>query len=105
MKKMSIKEVASALQISTATVSYILNGKAKEKRISPELTKKLLYICNNYPVYWNNYYLWNPDKPPKIHIYRHGINFETREDYGQLILDAIYSSIKYTNHFVHNLSL
>lgn len=41
MKKMSIKEVASALQISTATVSYILNGKAKEKRISPELTKKV----------------------------------------------------------------
>lgn len=72
--------------------------------VIPELTKKLLYICNNYPVYWNNYYLWNPDKPPKIHIYRHGINFEIREDYGKIILDAIYESIKYTNHFVQYLS-
>lgn len=42
MKKMSIKSVAEALNISTATVSYILNGKSKEKRISDELTQKVL---------------------------------------------------------------
>ncbi len=47
---MSIKELASALQISTATVSYILNGKAKEKRISEELEKKVKAFAleNNY---------------------------------------------------------
>lgn len=42
MKKLSIKAIAETLQISTATVSYILNGKAKEKRISEELTQKVL---------------------------------------------------------------
>ncbi|WP_026998234.1 LacI family DNA-binding transcriptional regulator [Flectobacillus major] len=50
MKRMSIKEVAEALSISTATVSYILNDKAKEKRISAELTKKVLAFVeeNNF---------------------------------------------------------
>jgi len=48
MKKMSIKAVAETLKISTATVSYILNGKAKEKRISEELTKRVLaYVEEN----------------------------------------------------------
>ena len=42
MKKLSIKAIAETLQISTATVSYILNGKSKEKRISDELTQKVL---------------------------------------------------------------
>jgi LacI family transcriptional regulator len=48
MKKMSIKSIADTLQISTATVSYILNGKSKEKRISEELTQKVLeYVEKN----------------------------------------------------------
>lgn len=72
--------------------------------IHPDLTKKILYICNNYPIYWNTYYLWNPDKPPKIHIYRHGINFNINNDYGKLIFDAILASIKYTNHFIQYLT-
>ncbi|MHA6728352.1 LacI family DNA-binding transcriptional regulator [Chryseobacterium sp. A301] len=44
MKKqgISIKTMASDLNISTTTVSFVLNGKAKEKHISPELTKKVL---------------------------------------------------------------
>ncbi|MFP5041433.1 LacI family DNA-binding transcriptional regulator [Parasediminibacterium sp. JCM 36343] len=41
MKKMSIKHLAKELNVSTATISYILNGKAKEKRISEELEKKV----------------------------------------------------------------
>ena len=47
---MSIKEIAADLNISTATVSYILNGKAKEKRISEELEKKVKEFAaeNNY---------------------------------------------------------
>jgi hypothetical protein len=72
--------------------------------LSPELTKKITYICNNYPIYWNNYYLWNPDKPPKCVIYRHGINFEIHDNYRDLIFDAIMASIKYTNHFVQYLT-
>ena len=40
-KKTSIKDIAKALGISITTVSFILNGKAREKRISEELTKKV----------------------------------------------------------------
>ena len=40
MKKMSIKQLASDMNVSTATISYVLNGKAKEKRISDQLAKK-----------------------------------------------------------------
>lgn len=40
-KKLSIKDIAKALGISITTVSFILNGKAREKRISEELTKKV----------------------------------------------------------------
>ncbi|PWK21646.1 LacI family transcriptional regulator [Arcicella aurantiaca] len=48
MKKMSIKAVAEALKISTATVSYILNGKAKEKRISDDLSKKVIAFVEKH---------------------------------------------------------
>lgn len=40
-KKTSIKDIAKALGVSITTVSFILNGKAKEKRISEEMTKKV----------------------------------------------------------------
>lgn len=40
-KRTSIKDIANALGISITTVSFILNGKAKEKRISDEVTKKV----------------------------------------------------------------
>ncbi len=40
-KKYSISDIARELGISTTTVSFILNGKAKEKRISDGLVKKV----------------------------------------------------------------
>jgi LacI family transcriptional regulator len=41
-KRVSIKNIAEALNISVTTVSFVLNGKAKEKHISKELTQKVL---------------------------------------------------------------
>jgi len=40
-KKLSIKDLARELNISATAVSFILNGKAREKRISEELVKKV----------------------------------------------------------------
>jgi LacI family transcriptional regulator len=40
--KPSIGDIAKKLNISTTTVSFILNGKAKEKRISDEVVRKVL---------------------------------------------------------------
>jgi LacI family transcriptional regulator len=41
-KRISLKSIAEDLNISATTVSFILNGKAKEKHISTKLTKKVL---------------------------------------------------------------
>lgn len=41
-KKLSIVDIANKLNISKTTVSFILNGRAKEKRISEELVERVL---------------------------------------------------------------
>jgi LacI family transcriptional regulator len=41
-KKLSINDIANELHVAKSTISFILNGKAKEKRISDELTEKVL---------------------------------------------------------------
>ena len=42
MKKKSISDIAKELNISATTISFIINGKAEEKRISKGLTKSVL---------------------------------------------------------------
>lgn len=41
MKKLRIKDIASELKISKTAVSFILNGRAQEKRISEELVERV----------------------------------------------------------------
>lgn len=41
-KKLSINDIANELHVAKSTVSFILNGKAKEKRISDELAERVL---------------------------------------------------------------
>ncbi|WP_407428453.1 LacI family DNA-binding transcriptional regulator [Arcticibacter sp.] len=41
-KNISIVDIAKHLNISTTTVSFVLNGRAKEKRISDELVERVL---------------------------------------------------------------
>jgi LacI family transcriptional regulator len=43
-KKISIVDIANLLNISKTTVSFILNGRAQEKRISEELVQKVLKL-------------------------------------------------------------
>ncbi len=45
-KRVLISDIAKALGISVTTVSFILNDKAKEKRISEALTKRVLDYVN-----------------------------------------------------------
>lgn len=40
-KKLSIKDIAQQLKISPTAVSFVLNGKAKEMRVSEEVVKKV----------------------------------------------------------------
>lgn len=50
MSKLSIRDMAKTLKTSTAAISYVLNGKAREMRISDSLEKKILKYAreNNY---------------------------------------------------------
>ncbi|TPE44027.1 LacI family DNA-binding transcriptional regulator [Pontibacter mangrovi] len=43
-KKLQISDIAKQLNVSITTVSFILNGKAKEKRISDDLTARVLKL-------------------------------------------------------------
>lgn len=44
-KKVSLKDVAQHIGVSAALVSYVLNGKAKEARVSEEMVKKILEVA------------------------------------------------------------
>ncbi|MDA7855436.1 LacI family transcriptional regulator, partial [Cyclobacteriaceae bacterium] len=44
-KKTTIKDIADELGVSNALVSFVLNGKNKEKRISDKMTKKVLDVA------------------------------------------------------------
>ena len=46
MKLVSIKDIALKAGVSTTTVSFVLNGKAKEKRISEELEQNIIAIAD-----------------------------------------------------------
>lgn len=72
--------------------------------IPDEMTKKILYILNNYSVYWNNYYIWDDKIQPNIFVYRNGINFDILTDYANLISTAIQKSIEYTNVFINRIN-
>lgn len=56
------------------------------------------------PLYWNNYYMWNPKNKPNYKIYKHGINFNIITEYPKLLEKAIKQSIQYSEHFKSNLN-
>lgn len=45
-KKLSLKDIAKELNVSVTTVSFVLNGKGKEKKISDEVIKKVIDYTN-----------------------------------------------------------
>jgi LacI family transcriptional regulator len=47
MKAVSIKDIARQVGVSTTTVSFVLNGKAREKRISEDLKNRILKVAAN----------------------------------------------------------
>jgi hypothetical protein len=63
-----------------------------------EKTKKHLYnLINNYPVYWNNYFLFGSQKPTVI-MYKNGVNFTLNgTTYVELVSRAV---IENTNYFI-----
>lgn len=70
-------------------------------------TSETYKIINNFPVYWNNYFLF--ERNPSIIMYKNGVNFNIKgisvdsmiEEYIALVSRAINESIENTNYFVN----
>jgi hypothetical protein len=64
-----------------------------------------LNLVNNYPIYWNNYFVWK-NKTPTVIMYKNGVNMgvngSLEDDYIKLLNIAITQSIQNTNYFLHN---
>jgi LacI family transcriptional regulator len=54
MKKVSLKDIAKMVGASPSTVSFVLNGKAAEMRISSKLSKKILKVAKKEKYQPNN---------------------------------------------------
>jgi ubiquinone/menaquinone biosynthesis C-methylase UbiE len=67
-----------------------------------EFFKKMVYLANNYPIYWNNYYMYDEVNKPKIVLYRHGVNFEAGK-INEFLYNGIFKSIEYTNKYFGHL--
>jgi len=64
-------------------------------------------LINNYPVYWNNYFLFDSTNPPNVIMYKNGVNFNTTsermiEKYINLVNKAVNESIENTNYLISN---
>lgn len=73
--------------------------------ISDNVKNHLYNLINNYPVYWNNYFIYNSNNNPNVIMYKNGVNFNTKnsgmvEEYISLVSRAINESIENTNYFV-----
>lgn len=60
--------------------------------------EKELYEFLNSPIYWNNYYSWNKDNPPKLVVHTFGKDFDWHS-YGNLLAKAVLHNTKKTNSF------
>jgi SAM-dependent methyltransferase len=77
--------------------------------VNDESKAFLYHLINNYPVYWNNYFLFNMNinENPNIIMYKNGVNFNTKNgyfvtEYIELVSKAINESIENTNYFISN---
>jgi hypothetical protein len=75
-------------------------------KIIPSFQQQIYDILNNYPVYWNTYYIWTPTtNKPKIVMYKNGVNINTLfDDYVKIIHFMFETTIKSTNYFIKNYS-
>jgi SAM-dependent methyltransferase len=68
----------------------------------PEMdVARMTYLANHHPVYWNNYYIWDSTRMPRVVVYRNGVNMSiTDGDYERLVGRAILESMAYTDAFL-----
>lgn len=81
----------------SCVLDHFLNFEDESKR-------RLYNLINNYPVYWNNYFLYDSNKKPTVVMYKNGVNFGQKNnmvnEYIQLVVRAINESIQNTDYFI-----
>jgi len=78
--------------------SFILDQLMKLSDTSAQLINHLI---NNYPVYWNNYFLFNSQTT--VIMYKQGIHFSMPTGYIDLVLRSVQESIANTDYFVQHI--
>lgn len=73
--------------------------------INDESKYFLYHLINNYPVYWNNYFIYDAINKPNVIMYKNGVNFNIKnsgmvEEYIALVSRAVNESIQNTNYFI-----
>lgn len=68
-------------------------------------TRYMCNLINNYPVYWNNYFLYDSKNKPTIIMYKNGVNFrlissDQEDEYAKLVTRAINESVQNTDYFI-----
>jgi len=69
--------------------------------IDKEFQLKVINLLNEYPVYWNTYYMWDEKNPPKVRFYK--LVSTTFKDYTRILINAVYNSITSTNNFIQKM--
>jgi hypothetical protein len=73
-------------------------------QFSDTINKMIIDTLNNYPLSWNNYFIWK-DKTPKIIMHKIVVNINSEnliEEYSKLIIDAINTCFKNNDYFYEN---
>jgi hypothetical protein len=68
-----------------------------------EFEEKIQGILNQYPHYWNSYYMWDENNPIHYIYYQHGVNFHIEHDYTRLLEIAIDQSVQSTNDYLRGV--
>jgi len=58
------------------------------------------HLIHNYPVYWNNYFIFNSRDKPRVIIYKNGVDFTLPAGYIDMVCRSIEESIANTNYFI-----
>lgn len=65
--------------------------------LAEDFEKEISEFLSN-PIYWNNYYSWNKDNPPKLVIHNFGKDFNWN-NYGNVLAKAVLHNTQKTNSF------
>jgi hypothetical protein len=68
--------------------------------LNEDVRKRLTYLLNHYPIYWNNYFIFKDGVKPNIVIYKHSVNYDIFKDTFNMIMNGIIESINNTNYFI-----